>query len=134
MATEQLHEAFRQAVRMEIEVEREFNFYLRPVTITENGESRECLFDSAQLLPTKERALPMEFFISVKASRQNKFAAAAQNELVLQLMQMGALRPRQAVELMLFEGKEQVLKVMDRDAGEAAPVKKNRKIHNFIRR
>lgn len=119
---------------MEIEVEREFNFYLRPVTITENGESRECLFDSAQLLPTKERALPMEFFISVKASRQNKFAAAAQNELVLQLMQMGALRPRQAVELMLFEGKEQVLKVMDRDAGEAAPVKKNRKIHNFIRR
>lgn len=76
----------------------------------------------------------MEFFISVKASRQNKFAAAAQNELVLQLMQMGALRPRQAVELMLFEGKEQVLKVMDRDAGEAAPVKNNRKIHNFIRR
>lgn len=134
MATEQLHKAFRQAVRMEIEVEREFNFYLRPVTITENGESRECLFDSAQLLPTKERALPMEFFISVKASRQNKFAAAAQNELVLQLMQMGALRPRQAVELMLFEGKEQVLKVMDRDAGEPAPVKKNRKIHNFIRR
>lgn len=52
----------------------------------------------------------------------------------MQLMQMGALRPRQAVELMLFEGKEQVLKVMDRDAGEAAPVKKNRKIHNFIRR
>ena len=38
MATAQLYEAYRQAVRMEIEVEREFNFYLRPVTVTVDGK------------------------------------------------------------------------------------------------
>lgn len=113
MATEQLHEGFRQAVRMEIEVEREFNFYRRPVMITENGVTREVYFHSELLRYTEGR--PVEFFISVKAAKQSKFSAAAQNELLLQLMQAGALTPRQTVELMRFDGQEQVLKILERD-------------------
>ena len=118
MATAQLYEAFRQAVRMEIEVEREFNFYLRPVTVVVDGEEREEHFDSALLTRRDEGAegLPMEFFISVKAAKQDPFSASAQNELIVQLLQMGALDPKRAVELMSFDGKEQVLKKMEQSA------------------
>ena len=114
MATARLYEAFRQAVRMEIEVEREFNFYLRPVTVTVDGEEREELFDSALLTRRDKGAegLPMEFFISVKAAKQDPFSASAQNELILQLVQTGAIEPKRAVELMTFEGKDQILKGM----------------------
>jgi len=118
MATAQLYEAFRQAVRMEIEVEREFNLYLRPVTVYENGAPREALFDSALLVGRRsgETALPIEFYISVKASKQDPFSASAQNELILQLLQAGAIEPKQAVELMIFEGKDQILKGMKTQA------------------
>lgn len=114
MAATELYEAFRQAVRMEIDVEREFNFFLRPVTIITDGQPEEVLFDSALLMESGagEVEFPIEFYISVKAARQNRFAAAAQNELILKLVQAGALPAQQAVELMSFEGKDQVLKQM----------------------
>ena len=114
MASARLHEAFRQAVGMEIEVEREFNFYLRPVIIEEDGEQKQVLFDSAMLTQSTPngQGLPMEFYISVKAAKHTPFTAAAQNELMLQLIQAGVLAPEDAVELMIFEGSEQVLKKM----------------------
>ena len=114
MATAQLYEAFRQAVRMEIEVEREFNFFYRPVTIVENGQEKEERFDSA-LLTRWDRSvagMPIEFLISVKAAKQDPFSASAQNELIVQLLQAGAIDPKRAVELMSFEGRDQVLKNM----------------------
>lgn len=112
MATSALHEAFRAAVRMEIETEREFNCFLRPVTVTVDGEPREMFFDSAEM---RKRApggawLPIEFSISIKAVNRNRFAAEAQNELMMNLLSIGAITAQQAVELMVFEGKEQVLK------------------------
>ena len=120
MATEQLHEAFRKAVRLEIETEREFNFFLRPVTIAEGGEQKEVLFDSTLMnrdVPGGVQ-LPIEFSISIKAVRQNRYAVQAQNELMLRLYDLGALDVAQAIGLMEFEGKEQVLKSLQ--AGEAA--------------
>ena len=99
---------------MEIEVEREFNLYLRPVTVYEDGTPQEAFFDSSLLMEKQEggASLPIEFYISVKASKQDPFSASAQNELILQLLQAGAIEPKQAVELMIFEGKDQVLKGM----------------------
>jgi len=114
MATAQLYEGFIKAVRLEIEVEREFNFFARPVTIVVEGRSQETVFDSEMLLKEGYGGvdLPIEFYISVKAGKQNRFAAAAQNELILQLVQIGALGAADAVELMHFEGKELVLQKM----------------------
>ena len=114
MATARLYEAFRQAVRMEIEVEREFNFYLRPVTVLVDGAERTEYFDSTWLIRQDKgyEGLPMEFFISVKAAKQDPFSASAQNELIVQLLQAGAIDPKRAVELMTFEGKDQILKGM----------------------
>ena len=112
MATEQMHEAFRQAVRMEIETEREFNCFLRPVTILTDGQTENVYFDSALM---QKRApggveLPIEFAVSIKAVKRSRFASESQNELMLRLLSMGAIDREQAIELMVFEGKDQVLK------------------------
>ena len=63
--------------------------------------------------------LPIEFAISIKAVKRNRFASEAQNELMMKLLSMGAIDREQAIELMVFEGKEQVLKHI-RDAEAAA--------------
>ena len=42
------------AVKTEIEVEREFNLYLRPVTVYEDGTPQEAFFDSSLLMEKQE--------------------------------------------------------------------------------
>lgn len=123
-ASDQLHEAFREAVRLEIETEREFNCFLRPVTITVDGVPKEVYFDSDLLskdAPGGVR-LPIEFLISIKAVKRNRFASAAQNELMMNLLSLGVLTKEQAVSLMVFEGKEQVQKSMREAAAEPEPL------------
>ena len=124
MATDQLHEAFREAVRIEIETEREFNCFLRPVTITVDGQSKEVFFDSELMSKSAPGGvrLPIEFLISIKAVKRNRFASAAHNELMLNLLSMGAITKEQAISLMVFEGKEQVLKHLREAADENEPL------------
>jgi hypothetical protein len=66
--------------------------------------------------------LPIEFLISIKAVRRSRFAAAAQNELAMNLLSMGAITKEQAISLMVFEGKEQVQKSMREAAAEPEPL------------
>ena len=122
MVSRVLHEAFRDAVRMEIEVEREFNFFTRTVTVTRNGETREMTFESAMLVKFAPGnvPLPIEFLISVKAQQETRYTAMTQNELVLKMMGAGMMRPEQAVELMVFDGKEQLLKQLREQGGGPA--------------
>lgn len=113
MIARALHESFRDAVRLEIEVEREFNFFTRRVNVTVDGELKECNFESAMLMRRSGNGrtlLPIEFYISVKAQQETKYAAMTQNELALRMLQSGMMTPAQAVELMVFEGKDQLLK------------------------
>ena len=63
--------------------------------------------------------LPIEFYISVKAQQETKFSAMSQNELALRMLDSGVMTPAQAVELMVFEGKDQLLKQLKEQA-EAA--------------
>lgn len=107
-----LHESFRDAVRLEIEVEREFNFFTRRVNVTIDGKLKECTFESALLVRKApgNAMLPIEFYISVKAQQETKYSAMSQNELALRMLQSGMMTPAQAVELMVFEGKDQLLK------------------------
>lgn len=123
MATALLHEAFRKAVRMEIEVEREFNFYLRPVTIREEDGEHEVLFDSAAMNRTVpgDVQLPIEFSVSIKAVQKTRFAITAQNDLMLRLAGEGLIAPADAVSLMEFEGKEQVLKHLEEAGRQPQP-------------
>ena len=107
-----LHESFRDAVRLEIEVEREFNFFTRRVNVTIDGELQEKTFESAMMVRKASGNVvhPIEFYISVKAQQETKYSAMSQNELALKMLQSGMMTPAQAVELMVFEGKDQLLK------------------------
>lgn len=106
-----LHESFKDAVRYEIEFEREFNILPREVLLTVDGEQHVATFETA--LMQKETAqhniVPIEFFVSIKVERENRFTTMAHNELMMQMVQIGILQPEQALELMVFEGKESVL-------------------------
>lgn len=114
MIARMLHESFRDAVRLEIEVEREFNFFTRKVNVTVDGETEERTFESVMLTKRAKGnvLLPIEFHISVKAQQETKYSAMSQNELALKMLQSGVMTPAQAVELMVFEGKDQLLKQM----------------------
>ncbi len=124
MIARSLHESFRDAVRLEIEVEREFNFFTRKVNVTVDGKVQERSFESVMLMRKAPGSvfLPIEFYISVKAQQETRYSAMSQNELVLRMLQSGMMRPEQAVELMVFEGKDQLLKQLRerREQEEAA--------------
>ena len=121
-----LHESFRDAVRLEIEVEREFNFFTRRVNVTINGETKERTFESAMLVKKAPGnvMLPIEFYISVKAQQETKYSAMSQNELALRMLQSGMMTPAQAVELMVFEGKDQLLKQLKEQSEKAEALAK----------
>jgi hypothetical protein len=68
--------------------------------------------------------LPIEFYISVKAQQETKYSAMSQNELALRMLQSGIMSPAQAVELMVFEGKEQLLKQLKEQSEKAEALAK----------
>lgn len=106
-----MHEGFKKAVRYEIEFEREYNTLPREVLLTVDGEQQVSTFESALMERETElgNKVPVEFMISIKVEQENRWSTMAQNELVLQMVQLGVIQPGQAVELMEFEGKELVL-------------------------
>ena len=120
-----LHEAFRDAVRLEIAVEREFNYFSREVMVELDGREQRCTFESAMLMKKAPGnvLLPIEFYVSVRASQQTRLAANTQNELALKLFSAGLLTPKQAIELMAFEGKDKVLKEIREEPPAAEAIK-----------
>ena len=112
MAAAVMKEAYKETVRLEIEVEREYNALPRQVYYTENGEEKSATFRKELMFYTTElgNELPVEFMISIKVQKENQWTIVAHNELILQMVQLGVIQPAQAVELMIFEGKEDVLK------------------------
>lgn len=116
-------EAYKKAVRYEIEFEREFNTLPRQLTLTINGQQVQAEFQSS--IMERETALgnriPIEFMISIKIEKENRWATTAQNELVLQMVQLGIIQPAQAVELMEFEGKEALLNKVAQGAQQLSP-------------
>lgn len=112
MISDVLHESFKDAVRYEIEVEREYNVLPREVTFTDQqGQSRTETFESA-LMSRKTQLgneVPIEFFISIKVQQENRWTIQAHNDLIIQMVQLGMMAPEKGVELMEFEGKESLV-------------------------
>lgn len=111
MVAMSIWEDYKTLVRYEIEFEREFNVLPREVLLTVDGQQVSATFESA--IMERQSALgnevPVEFMVSIKVERENRFTTTAHNELILQMVQLGVLQPAQALELMVFEGKEQLL-------------------------
>ena len=96
---------------MEIEVEREFNVLPREVRMTIDGQPQKATFESALMQRQTKlgNTVPVEFFISIKVQRENRWTVQAHNELMIQMVQLQILQPPQALELMQFDGRESVL-------------------------
>lgn len=123
MVARTVHGAFEEAVRQEIEVEREFCIFPRAVALQSAGEGKETTaFTSEAMfeLTARNNHLPLEFTVSVRAQRENRFTVAAQNELVLKLVQTGMITPDIGLELMLFDGKREAQAMMRQKAQQQA--------------
>lgn len=121
MTARLIHGAFEQAVRQELEVEREYCTFGRTVRLNGQSEPMAFTYKDMYALSPLNNALPIEFMVTVKAQRENRFTVAAHNETILSLVKLNMLAPDAALELMLFDGKEQALSLMkERAANEAA--------------
>lgn len=112
MESRRLHLGFKKSVRMKLEVDREFITYPRFVTITIAGESQllkvNDQFFRANTLGIK---VPIEFNVSIKTMRETKFTKLANNELMLQAVNIfgQSADPVIIFEGMEFDGKELLL-------------------------
>lgn len=109
-----IHSGFAQAVRMELEVEREFETQERVVEITINGEKQSFTVSDAFFKDMQNGydKLPIEFRVSVKPMRESRFTKLSNNELILQIMTMyqgNTINPAILMEAMDFEGKDIIL-------------------------
>ncbi len=57
--------------------------------------------------------------VSVKVQRENRFSVTAHNELMLSMLKCGMITADVALEMMVFDGKEQVQELMTKKLEEA---------------
>ena len=119
MAAKSIYDAFEAAVRQEIEVEREFCILPRSVALT-SADSKRAKFTAKMLMKNTDlgNQVPLEFSITVKVQRENRFSVAAHNELILNMVRMGMLTADVGMELMLFDGKAQAQALMQKKLEE----------------
>lgn len=116
MVARTVHGAFEEAVRQELEVEREFCVLPRRITLenAETGRSEAVAFTGETMfeLTARKNRLPLEFGISVKAQQENRFSVAAHNELILSLVKLNMITPAIGLEMMRFDGKKEAQLLM----------------------
>ncbi|MBQ9832211.1 MAG: hypothetical protein IJO48_00615 [Clostridia bacterium] len=130
MAIKAVHEAFSDAVRQELEIEREFSVFSRSITVEdEQGRTARTLSPDMLFLNTElGNRIPLEFKVSVKVQRANMFSVAAHNELILQLANLSMITPDVALELLIFDGKAQALSLMRKKQENVLNSEKEQKI------
>ncbi len=117
------YRAYSEIVTMVIERIRQFYDMPRQFRITgARGQERFVSYSNAHLVPQHQGMdfgldmgyrLPA-FDIDVRAQRETSYTKAAQNELAIQLFQLGVFNPQQAdqsvmlLDMMDFKGKEEI--------------------------
>ncbi len=99
MIARALHESFRDAIRLEIEVELEFNFFTAAVNVIVDGKLKECTLKArcSCAVPEKgERCCRLSSTFRSRRSRRRNTRAMTQNELALRMLQSGMMTPAQA--------------------------------------
>ena len=115
MAARELHGAFAEAVRQEIEVEREFSMFKRRVPVKQGADTQMRPFsgDMLEIETALGNRIPLEFSVSVKVQQENRFSITANNELVLALVQTGIIPADVALKLLMFDGKEEAIAMVE---------------------
>lgn len=117
MAAKAIHDAFEQAVRLEIEVEREYCIFPRKVHLKNRTDT--LLSNKLMKKTALGNDIPLEFTVSVKVQRENRFSVTAHNELMLSMLKCGMITADVVLEMMVFDGKEQVQELMTKKLEEA---------------
>ncbi len=112
MEARRVHYGFKQAVRMLLEVVREFDNCPRKICVTVEGEPR-MLMVGGEMFRRLEGGdiMPIEFAVSIKAVRETRFSRISNNQMVLEFLQLfkGMIDPAVLLEAMAFEGQEVML-------------------------
>lgn len=113
-----LNYAFRDSVRMLVDVLREFAIVPRKIAVTVNGKRSVHNFDKTSLSTMFKdgTGLPIEYYIDIRTARQTKYTKMMHNELLLQMMQMlaGSIDPVIMLEALEYEEKESMLETIRR--------------------
>ena len=126
------YRAFREVVKLVLERIRQFYDLPRQFRITgEMGEQQFVSYDNSGIRLQDQGndfgvdmgyRLP-EFDINVTAERENAYTRTAQNELAIQLFQLGVFNPQQAdmslmlLDMMDFNGKQELQQKVQRNGG-----------------
>ena len=129
MAARTVHTSFRKAVCQEIEVEREFTLRERCVKqlteITDEAGIDFIKLTSVTKALDSMRTFPAEFRITVKVIRESAFSVLNNNETVFKLVERHIITPQTALQLLIFDGKEQAIALMKEERHEAEERFKN---------
>ena len=104
-------------MRLEIEVEREYCIFPRKVHLKNRIDT--LLSNKLMKKTALGNDIPLEFTVSVKVQRENRFSVTAHNELMLSMLKCGMITADVALEMMVFDGKEQVQELMTKKLEEA---------------
>lgn len=114
MAAKSLHSAFREAVGMELELEREFALGLRcaKIYIDRLDPEGAARAEKAAREMMNMKSMPVSIRVTVKVQKETGFSAIAHNDTVFRLVDAGMITPEVGLELIVFEGKEQAKAMM----------------------
>ena len=117
MAAKSLHSAFREAVEMELELERQFALGLRCIRtyIDRADPEGAARADSAAREMMNREEMPISVRVTVKVQKESGFSAVAHNDTVFKLVETGMITPEVGLELIVFDGKEQAKALMKTD-------------------
>lgn len=101
MEARAIHYGFKEAVRMQLEVVREFSTLERKIAITVDGKEQVLPFNSSTMnrLLSDGTELPIEYYVDIRTARQTKYSKLSHNELWLQML--NTLRDRVDPVIML---------------------------------
>ena len=121
MAAKSLHSAFRQAVELELELEREFSLGLRCVRLgaLKGTDAEDSSETEARRVMDMER-MPFSLQVTVKVQKNGGFSALSNNDTVFRLVETGMITPEVGLELLMFDGKEQAKSLMQASKADGA--------------
>ncbi|MEG1560113.1 MAG: hypothetical protein RRY79_00245 [Clostridia bacterium] len=104
MLSRTIHAGFSQAVRLEIEVERENAVFPRTISIDQTAVhySRDLLRIESSM------SVPIEFRVTVSVDHDDSASILAHNETIFKMLQMGIMTPEEAKEKVRISDKREL--------------------------
>ena len=114
MHSQGFHANFKQAVRMMLDVEREFTQGDREVVIMSHGRPLKFTVKPEDFAKMGDEGKPIEYYIVIETSDMTQYSKMANNELALQLGQMykDAIDPIAILYMMDFPDKDIVIETI----------------------